>query len=74
VDEQLEWRSKQPPLPPGRRLRDTRITTFGADFAVVSTFFGYEDSAVEGRQSQTWVRLPDGWRIAMAHVSVTMED
>jgi Protein of unknown function (DUF3225) len=23
-----------------------------------------------GRQSQTWVRMPEGWRIVAAHVSM----
>jgi hypothetical protein len=36
---------------------------------VVNTLFGYPGSAVLGRQSQTWVRLPLGWRIVAAHVS-----
>lgn len=67
--QQHAWRSAQPPLPPGRTLHDTRISTFGEDFAVVTTAFGYPGSAVAGRQSQTWVRLPDGWRIVSAHVS-----
>jgi hypothetical protein len=68
--EHRRWRRAQPPLP-GRRLRDTSITTFGAEFAVVTTLFGYADGAagVAGRQSQTWVRLPEGWRIVSAHVS-----
>jgi hypothetical protein len=64
-----EWRSAQPPLPSGRHLYDTRITTFGADVAVVTTLFTYPDSPVEGRQSQTWVRLGGSWRIVHAHVS-----
>jgi hypothetical protein len=63
------WRAAQPPLPPGRTLLDTRIVTFGADVAVVSTRFTYPGRAVEGRQSQTWIRLPEGWRIVHAHVS-----
>ena len=70
IEKQRAWRRAQPPLPPGRRLRDTRITTFGADFAVVNTLFEYPNSKAVGRQSQTWVRLPSaGWRIASAHVS-----
>jgi len=69
AEEQREWRSAQPPLPAGRRLRDTRIATFGADYAVVNTMFDYPGGAVVGRQSQTWVRLPAGWRIVAAHVS-----
>lgn len=50
------------------------ITTFGRDFATVSTLFYRESSAGKvGRQQQSWVRLPDGWRIVAAHVSVIDE-
>jgi hypothetical protein len=63
------WRATQPPLPPDRRLVDTRVTTFGTDFAVVTTRFSYPGSGAPGRQSQTWARLPGGWRIVSAHVS-----
>lgn len=66
---QRRWRRAQPALPTGRRLHDTRIAAFGADLAVVTTFFAYPGRAVVGRQSQTWVRLPAGWRIVSAHVS-----
>lgn len=68
-DEQLAWRRAQPPLPPGRVLHDTRVTTFGTGHAVVTTLFGYPDRPFLGRQSQTWIRLAEGWRIAHAHVS-----
>jgi ketosteroid isomerase-like protein len=67
--EQLAWRLAQPPLPPGRRLKDTIVSAYGSDVAVVTTLFGYPGSDVLGRQSQTWVRLPVGWRIVTAHVS-----
>jgi ketosteroid isomerase-like protein len=69
VAEQLAWRRAQPPLPPGRRLKDTTVIAYGADVAVVTTLFGYPGSDVLGRQSQTWVRLAVGWRIVTAHVS-----
>ncbi|WFE26774.1 oxalurate catabolism protein HpxZ [Solwaraspora sp. WMMD791] len=70
IDEQRAWRAAQPPLPPGRRLYEVRVTTFGADFAVVTCRFDYPGGAVHpGRQSQTWVRGPAGWRIVSAHVS-----
>lgn len=62
-----EARDKQVP---GRRLSNTIITTFGVDFATTTTEF-VRDDRVQGRQSQTWVRFPDGWRIVSAHVSVT---
>lgn len=51
-----------------RTLRDTRITTFGRDFAVANTESDRPDGS-RGRQSQTWARLPGGWRIVSAHVS-----
>jgi len=35
----------------------------------VTTLFGYPGGDVLGRQSQTWVRLAEGWRIVTAHVS-----
>jgi ketosteroid isomerase-like protein len=70
LQEQERWRRAQAPLPPGRRLKDTTIQSYGPSVAVVTTFFGYPGSDVLGRQSQTWVRLPDGWRIVTAHVSL----
>ncbi|MEU7714247.1 AtzH-like domain-containing protein [Micromonospora chalcea] len=70
LDEQREWRAAQPPLPAGRRLVDPTVTTFGRDLAVVTTRFGYAGGVPTGRQTQTWVRLPVGWRIVTAHVSI----
>lgn len=51
-----------------RTLRDTHITTFGRDFAVANTESDRPDGS-RGRQSQTWVRMAEGWRIVAAHVS-----
>ena len=36
---------------------------------MVTTRFEYPGGGKLGRQSQTWVRLPQGWRIVTAHVS-----
>lgn len=69
IEEQARWRRAQGGLPPGRRLKDTIIQGYGESVAVVTTLFGYPGSDVLGRQSQTWVRLPEGWRIVTAHVS-----
>jgi AtzH-like len=57
-----------------RRTARTIITTYGRDSAVASTLF-YRDSAPGrvGRQMQTWVRFPEGWRIVAAHVSIIDE-
>lgn len=65
----VAWRRAEPPLPAGRCTGSTVIATFGEDFACVSTEFGYPGSASVGRQSQTWVRTSDGWRIVSAHIS-----
>lgn len=52
-----------------RTLKNTVITTFGTDFAVANTESDKPGSTITSRQSQTWVRLPEGWRIVSAHVS-----
>jgi hypothetical protein len=53
-----------------RDLERTLITTFGRDFATAMTEFRRGGSASVGRQSQTWVRFPEGWRVVAAHVSL----
>jgi hypothetical protein len=52
-----------------RSLFKTIITTFGQNFATTNTEFVRDDKVV-GRQSQSWVRFQDGWRIVSAHVSL----
>lgn len=55
--------------PPRTRLR-TEVTTFGSDFAIANVEFRREDTGKIGRQSQTWVRTADGWKVVCAHVSL----
>ncbi len=59
-------------VPPGARtISKTVITTYGRDFAVASTLFARPSTPGKiGRQMQTWVRFPEGWRIVAAHVSM----
>ena len=52
-----------------RTIMDTVITTFGRDLATANTEFRRVESGRRGRQSQTWVRMPEGWRVVSAHVS-----
>jgi Protein of unknown function (DUF3225) len=52
-----------------RTLRNRRITTFGRDFGVANTEYIPHGSDKVGRQSQTWIRTDDGWKIVSAHVS-----
>jgi hypothetical protein len=53
-----------------RALERTSITTYGRDLATCSTLFHRDSSTRIGRQMQTWVRFPEGWRIVAAHVSL----
>ncbi len=66
-----EFRKARPGGSPRRVLRNTVITTYGTDFATANTEFIREKSISIGRQSQTWMRTPEGWRVVAAHVSMT---
>lgn len=52
-----------------RILTNTVLTTFGRDLATANTEFQRVESGRCGRQSQTWARMPEGWRVVSAHVS-----
>jgi hypothetical protein len=67
------WRPRSPHVGDDRTLRNTVITTFGPDHAVVATEFLRPGGTTVGRQSQTWARLEGGWRVVHAHVSVVDE-
>jgi hypothetical protein len=70
----MAFRAARLPVGLMRRTDKTVITTYGRDTAVASTLF-YRDNAPGkvGRQMQTWVRFPEGWKIVAAHVSVIEE-
>jgi len=53
-----------------RTLSNTVITTYGVDFATTNTEFQRRNGTRNGRQSQIWVRFPQGWRVVAAHVSM----
>jgi len=68
------FRAARSPVGLMRKTARTVITSYGRDTAVASTLF-YRESAQGrvGRQMQTWVRFPEGWRIVAAHVSIIDE-
>lgn len=66
----LAFRRARPSAGLDRTLARTVITTFGRDMATANTEFHRAGTAKVGRQSQTWVRLPEGWRVVAAHVSL----
>jgi hypothetical protein len=69
-DEILAFRKSRPGGSPQRVLTRTVITTFGKDYATANTEFVRAGGTKAGRQSHAWARLPEGWRIVSAHVSL----
>lgn len=67
------YRRQCQPVGTGRTLQKTVVTTFGDSFATVSTQFRDGETDDLGRQMQTWVRFPDGWKVVAAHVSIMRE-
>ncbi len=63
------FRAARPAAGLARTLGRTVITTYGRDFATANTEFHRAGSDRTGRQSQTWMRTPEGWRVVSAHVS-----
>ena len=70
IEEIRAFRQARPSAGLARELARTVITTYGHDFATAMTEFRRTGSTRIGRQSQTWARRPEGWRVVAAHVSV----
>jgi hypothetical protein len=68
------FRQARSPENLSRSLSKAMITTYGRYFAVASTLFRRDATGGKiGRQMQTWVRFPEGWRVVAAHVSLIDE-
>jgi hypothetical protein len=68
------FRARRSPAGLARTLERTIITTYGRDFAIAATLFRRANAPGRvGRQMQTWLRTPDGWRVVAAHVSIIDE-
>jgi Protein of unknown function (DUF3225) len=72
ISEIEAFRKGRSPANLARTIKRLEIVSFGKDFASVTVAFerDVEGKLTRGRQSQTWVRLPEGWRIVFAHVSI----
>ncbi len=70
IDAIRAFRASRPAQGLDRDLINTTITTFGDDMAIASTEFRREGTDRVGRQQQTWVKMPSGWKIVAAHVSL----
>lgn len=69
-DEIRAFRAQRSPQGLARQVPRTAITTYGRDFATANLEFQRDGSTRTGRQSQTWMRTPEGWRVVAAHVSL----
>ena len=69
-DQIAAFRAARPSAGLPRTLTRTVITTYGRDLATAMTEFRRDGQSAIGRQSQTWARLPEGWRVVAAHVSL----
>jgi hypothetical protein len=64
------FRAARPAQGLEREILQRVITTYGRDFATANVEFRRAGSERTGRQSQTWLRTADGWRVVAAHVSL----
>lgn len=69
-DEIAAFRAARPSRGLAREVRRTVITTYGRDLATTNIEFQRIGSDRLGRQSQTWMRTAEGWRVVSAHVSL----
>ena len=70
IDAIRAFRTGRSPQGLARTLLKVVITTYGRDFATANVEFQRTGNAKTGRQSQTWLRTPQGWRVVAAHVSL----
>src|SRR5450432_1011300 len=72
IEEIEAFRKGRSPANLARDVRRLQIATFGPDFGSITLEFSRQKDGVvtRGRQSQVWARLPEGWRIVAAHVSL----
>ena len=64
------FRAGRPSKGLARERMNIVITTYGRDFATANTEFKRAGNDKIGRQSQIWLRTPEGWKVVAAHVSL----
>jgi hypothetical protein len=73
IEQIAAFRKQRSPVNLARTIRRLDIVTFGRDFGSITLEFErtVDGKLIRGRQSQMWARLPEGWRIVSAHVSLS---
>ena len=64
------FRAARDPVDLKRELTKVVFTCYGEDFATASCEYSRVVSGRRGRQMQTWLRTPEGWKVVAAHVSL----
>ncbi len=64
------FRAGRPAVGLQREVTRTVITSYGRDCATACIEFRRDGQPRNGRQTQTWVRFAEGWRVVAAHVSL----
>ena len=69
-DEIAAFRASRPAAGLAREILRKQITTYGDSFATAHIEFRRAGSERTGRQTQTWMKTSEGWRVVTAHVSL----
>jgi hypothetical protein len=67
------FRRGRPSVGLARTVKRLDIVAFGKDVGSITLEFerlATDGKVIRGRQSQVWIRMPEGWRIVAAHVSL----
>ena len=73
IEELEAFRRSRPSAGLARTVKRLDIVAFATDYGSITLEFertASDGRLVRGRQSQVWVRMPEGWRIVAAHVSL----
>ena len=69
TDQIKAFRASRPSVGLSRKIIDRHVVAFGPDMGVANITFTRNTEPRIGRQSQTWVKFAEGWRVVSAHVS-----
>jgi hypothetical protein len=67
-----DFRASRPSAGLDRTQLRKVITTYGDSMATANIEFQRAGGNKVGRQSQTWVKMAEGWRVVAAHVSLML--
>lgn len=73
ADEINAFRRARSPIDLSRTVENLKIVALGNSFGTITLEFKRRSSGMlrQSRQTQVWVRFPEGWKIVSAHVSFT---